>query len=83
MRSLSHFVALYWIPAGCVIAEVEGAAVSQFGPFAGDTLPLTLAASMFPELTTVELPAQAAMLDDEAVLILGNRVRQRPRAGTE
>lgn len=41
--SLSHFVALYWMPEGCVIAEVDGAAVSQFGPFAEDAQPLELA----------------------------------------
>lgn len=76
---LAHFVVLYWIPEGCIIAEIHGAAVCQFGPFADQAQPLKLAAGMFGPLPTVMLADQAAPLDDEAVLVLGNRLHQRQR----
>ncbi len=79
---LSHFVVLYAMPTGCMIAEVDGPAVYQLGLFPQDAQPIELVASLFPELPVITLPAQAAQLDDEAVLILGNRACQAPRPAT-
>lgn len=76
--NLSHFVALYWVPEGCMIVEIDGPSVWQFGPFNETVQPRAMATSMFAELQTVTLDKQAAKLDDQAVLILGNRAFQRP-----
>lgn len=79
----SHFAVLYHVPDGCVIAEVNGPVVSQFGPFAEDVAPRELAAALFDEMPLVILSAQPAKLDDDAVLILGNRACQAPRPANE
>ena len=79
----SDFAVLYHVPDGCVIAEVNGAAVIQFGPFTEDVAPRELAAALFDEMPLVILPAQPAKFDDDAVLILGNRACQAPRLANE
>jgi len=76
----SHFAVLYHVPDGCVIAEVNGPAVVQFGPFAEDVAPREVPAALFDEMPLVILSAQSAKLDDEAVLILGNRACQAATA---
>ena len=77
---LSHFVVLYAVPTGCVIAEVEGSAVCQLDLFPEDEQLIAFVGSLFPELPVIALPAQSARLDDDIVLILGNRAFQKPGA---
>ena len=54
----SHFAVLYHVPDGCVIAEVNGPAVIQFGPFAEDVAPRELPATLLDEMPLVILSAQ-------------------------
>ncbi|MCY0853939.1 hypothetical protein [Cupriavidus sp. D39] len=77
---LSHFVVLYAVPTGCIIAEIEGSAVYQLGLFPEDEQLIAFVASLFPELPVIALPAHPARLDDDMVLILGNRAIQKPGA---
>jgi hypothetical protein len=70
--------------AQCPFAALtNGPVVIQFGPFAEDVAPRELAAALFEEMPLVVLSAQPAKLDDDAVLILGNRACQAPRPANE
>jgi hypothetical protein len=76
-----HFVVLYSVPQGCIIAEVDGEEVEQFGPFGVDVHAKTMARQMFPDLTHVALSHRIEKLSGVAVIILGRRaLRQSQRS---
>lgn len=61
-----------------VFAEVIGPrSVIHFGPFESKKVVRELLLDMYPETPSVELSTQRAMLDDEAVSILGYAAARR------
>lgn len=54
-----------------VFAELNGSSVIHFGPFDSRKVVEELLLNMYPETPSVELSTQRAMLDDDAVSILG------------
>lgn len=75
LEDLAHFVVLYRVNSDSMIAEIDGPNVFQFGLFGDETKPTEMISTIFPDLPVVALPDQG-MLDDQAVLILGNSARQ-------
>ncbi|WP_183036487.1 hypothetical protein [Cupriavidus sp. UME77] len=60
-----------------VFAEVIGPSVIHFGPFESKKVVQELLSDMYPETPSVELSTQRAMLDDDAVSILGYAAARR------
>ena len=57
---------------GWCFAEVDGASVYRFGPFDSHQAVDELVSVLFPELPKVELSDSTDLLDDSALMILGN-----------
>ncbi|MGY2492622.1 hypothetical protein [Cupriavidus sp. CP313] len=57
---------------GWCFAEVDGASVDRFGPFDSHQAADELVSVLFPEVPRVELSNSSELLDDSALMILGN-----------
>lgn len=63
-------------------AEIDGASVDRFGPFASQQAAGELVSVLFPDVPQVELRNPADGLDDSALMIRGNAELMALRAGT-
>lgn len=74
--SVAHFIALYRVPDGWMLGEVDGPDFVQFGPLPSKPSPRQLAQDMFPELPHYELGRYDAALNFTDVLRL--RTQSQP-----
>lgn len=60
--------ALYRVPEGWMLAEVEGSRVLQLGPLPTEPVPTELIAAMFPDASVLHLDPEPAPLEDPVLL---------------